>query len=164
MVAKGDADSRHATARAAPEPRKPPSSILFICGMNSVRSPIAEAIARDLLGPSTYVASAGVRPGTRDPFVDAVLEEIGLKIARNRPQTLDELEDDFFDEIVTLAPEAHHRALDLTRTNAAEVTYWPMPDPTVATGTRNQILDSYRGVRDRIATMLKQRYPTAERS
>jgi len=121
--------------------------------MNAIRSPMAEAIARSVLPQGTYVASAGVRPGERDPFVDVVLNEIGLDLGDRQPQTLDELEDDYFDVIVTLAPEAHHRALELTRGNAVEVIYWPTPDPTVATGTRERILDAYREVRD----MLKQR-------
>lgn len=132
-----------------------PASVLFLCGMNAIRSPMAEAIARDLAPPGTYLASAGVRPGKRDPFVDAVLEEIGLSLGNRAPQLLDDLEDDYFDIIVTLAPEAHHRALELTRTNAVDVVYWPMPDPTSATGTREQILAAYREVRDRIRDRVK---------
>jgi protein-tyrosine-phosphatase len=77
----------------------------------------------------------------------------GSILGNRQPQTLDDLEDDYFDVIVTLAPEGHHQALELTRGNAVEVIYWPTPDPTVATGTRERILDAYREVRD----MLKQR-------
>ncbi|OCW56316.1 low molecular weight phosphatase family protein [Hoeflea olei] len=128
--------------------RATPGAVLFVCGMNAIRSPMAEAIARSLLPQGTYIASAGVRPGERDPFVDTVLAEIGLDLGSRQPQTLEELEDDYFDIVVTLAPEAHHRALELTRTQAVEVIYWPMPDPTVATGTRERILEAYREVRD----------------
>ncbi len=138
------------------EKNGPPGSVLFVCGMNAIRSPMAEAIARSLVPKGTYVASAGVRPGERDPFVDAVLSEIGLDLGVRQPQTLDELEDDFFDLIVTLAPEAHHRALDMNRGNAVDVVYWPTPDPTVATGTREQILSSYREVRDMLALRLRK--------
>jgi len=131
------------------EPRLP-SAVLFMCGMNSIRSPMAEAIARHYLPQSVYVASAGVKRGERDPFVDAVLAEVGLTLGRHQPHVLDDLEDDYFDLIVTLAPEAHHAALDLTRSWAADVVYWPTPDPTVATGTREQILHAYREVRDHL--------------
>lgn len=134
-----------------------PGSILFVCGMNAIRSPMAEAIARTLLPSGTYVASAGVRAGERDPFVDTVLEEIGLSLGRRQPQTLDDLEDDYFDMVVTLAPEAHHAALELTRSSAVDVVYWPMPDPTVATGTREQILGAYREVRDRLKRLIEER-------
>ena len=136
------ADTAHGSARTTP------GAVLFVCGMNSIRSPMAEIIARSILPAGTYVASAGVRSGERDPFVDTVLAEIGLDLGDRQPQTLDELEDDYFDVIVTLAPEAHHRALELTRGNAVEVIYWPTQDPTVATGTRERILDAYREVRD----------------
>jgi protein-tyrosine-phosphatase len=127
-----------------------------MCRMNAVRSPMAETIARSLL-PGTYVASAGVRPGERDPFVDAVLDEVGLSLGRHAPRSLDELEDDYFDLIVTLAPEAHHAALELTRSMAVDVMYWPTPDPTVATGTREQILNSYRDVRELLKTLIEKR-------
>jgi protein-tyrosine-phosphatase len=136
---------------------KLPGAVLFMCGMNSIRSPIAEAIARHYLPKSVYIASAGVRRGERDPFVDAVLDEIGLSLGRHQPHLLDDLEDDYFDLIVTLAPEAHHKALDLTRSWSADVEYWPMPDPTVVTGTREQILDAYRGVRDHISKLIHSR-------
>ena len=140
-----------------------PGAILFVCGMNAIRSPMAEAIARTLLPAGTYLASAGVRAGERDPFVDAVLDEIGLTLGRRQPQTLDELEDDYFDMVVTLAPEAHHAALELTRSSAVEVVYWPMPDPTVATGTREQILGAYREVRDRLKRLIEERLLSRER-
>jgi protein-tyrosine-phosphatase len=140
-----------------------PGAILFVCGMNAIRSPMAEVIARTLLPAGTYVASAGVRPGERDPFVDAVLDEMGLSLGKRQPQTLDELEDDYFDMVVTLAPEAHHAALELTRSSAVEVVYWPMPDPTVATGTREQILGAYREVRDRLKRLIEERLLSRER-
>lgn len=117
---------------------------------------MAEMLARSLL-PGTYIASAGVRPGERDPFVDAVLDEVGLSLGRHAPHSLDELEDDYFDLIVTLAPEAHHAALELTRSMAVDVMYWPTPDPTVATGTRDQILSSYRDVREFLKTLIEKR-------
>ncbi|PKA40824.1 low molecular weight phosphatase family protein [Rhizobium sullae] len=136
---------------------KAPGAILFMCGLNAIRSPIAEAIARSILPRNTYIRSAGVRAGERDPFVDVVLEEIGLSLGRRQPQTLDELEDDYFDLIITLSPPAHHAALELTRASAVDVVYWPTMDPTVATGTREQILDAYREVRDHLEQLIETR-------
>ena len=135
-----------------------PSSVLFMCGMNAIRSPMAEVLARRYLPKSTYIASAGVRSGERDPFVDAVLGEVGLDLGQRRPHTLDDLEDDYFDLIVTLAPEAHHQALELTRSSAVDVVYWPTADPTTVTGSREQILNAYRQVRDHIEGMLRARF------
>lgn len=132
-----------------------------MCGMNAIRSPMAELLSRRYLPSGTFIASAGVRPGERDPFVDAVLEEVGLDLGRRQPRTIDELEDDYFDLVISLAPEAHHRALEMTRSSAVEAVYWPTPDPTVATGTRDQILAAYRDVRDHIEMMLKHRFSRA---
>jgi protein-tyrosine-phosphatase len=136
---------------------KAPRSVLFMCGLNAIRSPMAEAIARSMLPQGTYVASVGVRPGERNPFVDVVLEEIGLSLGRRQPQTLEDLEDDFFDVIITLSPEAHHAALELTRAKAIEVIYWPTMDPSVVSGTREQSLDAYRQVRDSLLKLIESR-------
>src|ERR1044071_5201983 len=118
-----------------------PQAVLFACGLNSVRSPMAAGLFRQIIGRASYVASAGVRKAELDPFAVAVLEEVGIDISRHRPMTFEELEDWEglnFDLIVTLSPEAHHKALDLTRTVAADVEYWPPPDPTAVEGTREQ--------------------------
>jgi protein-tyrosine-phosphatase len=142
-------------------PSRRPQSVLFACGFNSVRSPMAAGLFKQLIGPSTYVASAGVRKRDLDPFAAAALEEIGVDIGRHRPMTFDELEDWEglnFDLIVTLAPEAHHKALELTRTIAADVEYWPTPDPTAAEGTREQRLAAYREVREQLTERIKKRF------
>lgn len=141
-------------AAGAPHPR----SILFLCGMNAIRSPMAEMLARRAVPAGTYITSAGVRAGQRDPFVDAVLAEKGLSLGDRQPQRLDDLEDAYFDLIVTLAPEAHHAALELTRTMAIEVEYWPTLDPSTATGTRERILEAYRDVRDRLESRILARF------
>jgi len=138
-----------------------PQAVLFACGLNSVRSPMAAALFKHLFGRVTYVGSAGVRKGELDPFAVAAMEEIGLDITKHRPITFEELEDLEglnFDLIVTLAPEAHHRALDLTRRLALEVEYWPTPDPTIAEGNREQRLESYRAVRDQLMTRIRRRF------
>jgi protein-tyrosine-phosphatase len=138
-----------------------PQAVLFACGLNTVRSPMAAALLHQLLGRTVYVASAGVRKGELDPFAVAVMGEIGMDISKHRPTTFEELEDWEglnFDLIVTLAPEAHHKALELTRTLAADVEYWPTPDPTAIEGSRQQRLDAYREVRDQLMQRIKTRF------
>ncbi len=138
-------------------------SVLFVCAMNAIRSPMAEAIAKHYFGKSIYVQSAGVRRGEVNGFMATALDEIGIDGSKHKPHTLQELEEWEglnFDLIISLSPEAHHAALELTRTVAAEVEYWPTPDPSLAQGSREQVLDSYRNVRDgllyRIRLRLKQ--------
>jgi protein-tyrosine-phosphatase len=138
-----------------------PQAVLFACGFNSVRSPMAAGLLRQMLGRTVYVASAGVRKEELDPFAVAALEEVGIDISKHRPMTFEELDDWEglnVDLIVSLSPEAHHKALDLTRTLAAEVEYWPTPDPTPTEGTRQQRLDAYRAVRDQLTQHIKSRF------
>jgi protein-tyrosine-phosphatase len=136
-------------------------SVLFVCNYNAVRSPMAESMARHFFGKSTYVQSAGVRKeDAPDPFMVAVLDEIGIDASRHKCRTLDELEEYeglSFDLIVTLTPEAHNAALELTRTIAADVEYWPTPDPTIETGTREQRLEAYRATRDWLMERVRAR-------
>jgi protein-tyrosine-phosphatase len=138
-----------------------PHAVLFACGLNSVRSPMAAGLYKQIIGRASYVASAGVRKDELDPFAVAALEEVGIDISRHRPMTFEELEDWEglnFDLIVTLSPEAHHKALELTRTIAADVEYWPTPDPTAIEGTREQRLSAYREVRDQLTARIKTRF------
>jgi protein-tyrosine-phosphatase len=139
-----------------------PRAVLFACGQNSVRSPMAAALARQAFGNAFVVASAGVRKGELDGFAIAAMNEIGIDIASHEPMTFEEVEDledglDF-DLIITLAPEAHHKALELTRTLAADVEYWPTADPTAIEGSREQRLNAYREVRDQLLQRIRARF------
>jgi protein-tyrosine-phosphatase len=148
-------------AMDAPARSARPQAVLFSCGQNAVRSPMAAGLFRELFGKRIYVASAGVQKGELDPFVVAVMNEIGIDVSRHRPVTfeeLDELEGLNFDLIVTLSPPAHHKALELTRTLAADVEYWPTPDPTAIEGSREQKLAAYRAVRDELMRHIRERF------
>jgi protein-tyrosine-phosphatase len=138
-----------------------PQAVLFLCGHNIVRSVMASALTKQLFGKSIYVGSAGVRKGDNDPFTAAAMEELGIDISRHRPKTLDEI-DEYeglnFDLVISLSPEAHHRALELTHSNALEVEYWPTADPTVVEGSREQKLDAYRSVRDGLMKRIRERF------
>ena len=137
-----------------------PGAVLFACSMNSVRSPMAAAILRHLAGRRVYVESAGVRAGGTDAFAAAVMNEIGIDITQHKPHTLRDLNDTSFDLIITLSPEAHHQALELTRTMAVDVEYWPTFDATmmIGQGSREQILQAYRTVRDELFQRIKRRF------
>jgi protein-tyrosine-phosphatase len=141
--------------------RSRPHAVLFACGMNTVRSPMAAGLFQQMFGKTVYVGSAGVQKGEPDPFAAAVMAEIGIDIARHKPITfeeLDELEGLNFDLIVTLSPPAHHKALEVTRTSAAEVEYWPTTDPTAVEGNREQRLAAYREVRDQLMARIRERF------
>ena len=138
-----------------------PQAVLFICGQNSVRSPTAACLLRHLVPRGLYVQSAGVSKADLDPFAVAVMKEIGLDISNHKPWTVADLEDWEglnFDLIVTLSPEAHHKALQLTTTMAVDVEYWPTQDPTTVDGNREQKLAAYREVCDGLLLRIRKRF------
>ena len=143
---------------------KPPRSVLFACGLNSLRSPMAAGLFDHLIGPNVQVRSAGVQTAELDPFAVAAMAEIGLDIGDHRPVTFEELEDleglDF-NLIVTLSPNAHHKALELTHRLAAMVEYWPTADPSVIEGSREQRMHGYRELRDQLAKRILDRFGPA---
>ncbi len=149
---------------AAPPRGRNPQSVLFACGLNSVRSPMAESLLQHMFPKALYVRSAGVKKGELDPFAVAVMAELGQDISGHKPMTFEELEDWEglnFDLIISLSPEAHHKALELTRTLAAEVEYWPTQDPTIAEGNREQKLAAYREVCDQLLLRIRKRFARA---
>ena len=127
--------------------------------MNAVRSPMAESILKYLMGQKIYVDSVGVRPSEIDPFVVAVMDEMGIDVSRHRCKGFDDLEDTSFDLVVSLSPEAQHSAVELTRTMACDVEFWPIFDPSVVEGSREMRLDAYRAVRDGLMKRIQARFP-----
>ena len=136
-----------------------PGSVLFCCTLNAIRSPMAEGILKLLHGRRIFVDSVGLRAGEVDPFAVAVMDEIGVDIARHRGKTFDDLEDTSFDIIVSLSPEAQHRAVEMTRTMACEVEFWNTFDPSLVEGSRETRLDAYRAVRDTLMARIQARFP-----
>jgi len=135
-----------------------PTAVLFACNLNAVRSPMAEALMKHHFGDRIFVDSVGVRAGFPDPFALAVMAEVGLNLDAHQPKSFDDLEDTSFDIVISLTPEAQHKAVELTRTEALEVEYWPTFDPTAVQGSREQMMDAYREVRDDLAKRIKERF------
>lgn len=135
-----------------------PGSVLFACTHNAIRSPMAENLMRYLHGRRVFVQSAGVRPTEVDPFAVAVMDEMGIDISRHRSRSFEELEDDYFDLVVSLSPEAQHRAVELTRTSHCELEFWRVPDPSVIEGSREVRLEAYRSVRDLLLRRIRERF------
>lgn len=140
-----------------------PGSVLFACTQNVIRSPIAEAFLKHIHGRRIYVDSVGVRAGEPDGFAISVMDELGIDISRHRSKSFDDLEDTTYDLVVTLSPEAHHQALELTRTMAVDVEFWNTMDPTIVHGSREQRLDAYRQVRDSVIARITERFPMGPR-
>ena len=145
----------------SPPRARTPQAVLFCCGQNSVRSPMAQSLLQTMFPKALYVRSAGVKKGELDPFVVAVMAELGQDVSKHRPMTFEDLDDWEglnFDLIISLSPEAHHKALELTRTTAVDVEYWPTHDPTNTEGNREQKLEAYREVCDGLALRIRKRF------
>ncbi|MEQ9329204.1 MAG: arsenate reductase ArsC [Rhodospirillales bacterium] len=141
-----------------------PGAVLFACTMNAIRSPMAEAIMKHLHGKRVFVDSVGVRATTEiDGFAVAVMDEIGIDLSRHHAKTFDDLAESSFDYVITLSPEAQHRAVEMTRTMACEVLFWNTFDPSVLPedARREDKLDAYRMVRDQLTARIKQAFPLA---
>ena len=112
-----------------------------------------------IFGDRVYVDSCGVKPGDGgDPFAAAVMDELGADLSNHRCKLFDDLEDDNFDLVISLTPEAQHRAVELARGHAIDIEYWPTVDPTLATGSREAVLDAYRAVRDDLRARIERRF------
>ena len=136
-----------------------PRAVLFACNLNRVRSPMAEALARRIGGPGLYTDSCGlIAADDIDPFVWAVMAEIGVDLADHQPKAFEAVADQPFDLIVSLTPEAQRRAEAIALGRAVETEYWPIPDPTLAGGSREQRLDAYREAREDLKRRLVQRF------
>jgi protein-tyrosine-phosphatase len=143
-----------------------PGAVLFACNYNRVRSPMAEGLMKRLYGARVFVDSVGLRAHTGawdagediDPFTVSVMDELGVDLTGHRPKTFDDLEDQSFDLVISLTPEAHHRAIEMTRGRAIDAEYWPTFDPTLAGGAREQVLAAYRDVRDTLEARLRHRF------
>ena len=136
-----------------------PTAVLFACTMNSSRSPMAEGLLKHLHGHRIYVDSVGIRKRQVDGFSVAVMDELGIDLGGHRPKTFDELEDDSFDMVITLSPEAQHRAVEMTRVMAVDLQFWNTLDPSLVEGNREARLDAYRQVRDQLLARIKALFP-----
>ncbi len=137
-----------------------PGAVLFACTMNQIRSPMAEALLKYLHGRRIFVQSAGVRAGGEvDPFAVQVMDELGIDIERHKTRSFEQLDDDYFDLVVSLAPEAQHQAVERTRNSACELEFWHLPDPSLVEGSREQRLEAYRELRDLLLRRIRERFP-----
>lgn len=138
-----------------------PGSVLFACTSNSIRSPMAEGYLKYLHGTRIYVDSVGIRSREVDGFAIAAMAEIGIDISKHNAKTFDDLQDTTFDVVVSLSPEAQHKAVELTRTMAIDLVFWNTFDPSVVEGSREARLEAYRQVRDQLIAKIQERFPPA---
>lgn len=131
-------------------------TVLFVCSMNSVRSPIAAALARRMFPGRLIARSAGVRSGKADGFVHQVMEEIGIDMSVHTPHTMDELVANRFDLVITLSEDAPE-AVSRRGLEVGAIEHWPTVDPTTTEGSREAVLSAYRSLRDTLQKRIRDR-------
>ena len=127
-----------------------PSHMLFLCVANSARSQMAEGIARHLTPDGVRVSSAGSEPSRVRPQAVEVLAELGIDASEHRSKSLDEFADEDVDCVVTLCAEENCPVW----LGEAWRVHWPLPDPAATTGSDEEVLASFRSVRDEIQRRL----------
>lgn len=135
-----------------------PKSVLFVCNMNQIRSPMAEFLTKDIFGSRIYAQSAGLFKGDPDGFMQAVMQERGIDVSGHEPESLDDLDDHFVDLVITLAGQAHDGTVDFFKDEAVDVEYWDIENPSIAVGRRDDVLAAYRQTRDELERRIKERF------
>jgi protein-tyrosine-phosphatase len=135
-----------------------PQSVLFVCTLNAVRSPMAEALTKKYFGKHMHVESAGFRAGETDGFAMAVMNEIGIDITRHWPRTFEELEFTDFDLVIALSSSARRKAEEFFNDRSGAIEFWPTEDATQIEGARDQRLDAFREVRDGLLIKIRHRF------
>lgn len=141
------------------ENKKKVQSILFVCNQNAVRSPMAEGLANRHCKRRIYIDSVGLIAGNLDPFSIGAMAEEDIDIADHEPKPLSSADLSLFDLVIALTPESRDHISKLRDRGDFVLEYWPTPDPSDSEGNRNQVMDSYRLVRDRLETMIADRFP-----
>ena len=137
-------------------------SILFACNINAVRSAIAEAIIKARFPGQIFTDSCGVTPGVQDGFAIAIMSEIDIDLSQHKPKGFADLDCEFFDIIISFSPEAHERAVALTRNIDCDALFWPVDNLAGLQGSREERLRAYRAVREDIIAKLALYLPEKE--
>ena len=141
----------------------PPPAVLFACNLNSIRSPIAEGLARRRFAGQALVSSCGIwEGGYLDEFMVEVMREVGVDMSHHAPKTFEEIDPGAYDLIVALTSESRVRAETLAAAHSGlKAEHWILPDPTADGSTREERLEAYRQVREALQERIAARFAPA---
>jgi arsenate reductase len=130
--------------------------ILVICVHNSARSQIAEAFFKKYAGDRYEVKSAGLEPGRLNPNVVEVMKEAGIDISGNMTKSVFDIykSGELFSGVITVCDEAAEKCPVFP--GVTQRLHWSFPDPSAFTGTREEILERTRAVRDLIESKVRE--------
>ncbi len=125
--------------------------VLFVCVHNSARSQMAEELLRKIAGDRFDVESAGLEPGTLNPYAVAALREEGIDISGKETVSAFELlkQGRYYTYVITVCDETSAETCPIFP-GCRERFHWSFPDPSKFTGTDEEIMTRVREVRDQI--------------
>jgi arsenate reductase len=127
--------------------------VLFLCTHNSARSQVAEGFLRSLAGDRFEAASAGTEATRVHPLAIRVMDEVGIDIGRNSSKTFDQFLAQTWDYVVTVCDSANERCpIFPARTTRL---HWSFEDPSSATGSEEEKLQTFRRIRDEISQKIR---------
>jgi len=132
--------------------------VLFLCTGNTARSQMADALLRYHFGEYFEVTSAGLEPGTLNPYTVKVLEEKGISTAGMRAKgVIPMLGHRSFHYLVTVCDRAEQNCPIFPG-----VSYrlsWPFDDPAAFEGSDQDKLNYFRKIRDQIEARILEWAP-----
>lgn len=128
--------------------------ILVLCTGNSCRSQIAEGYLRHFAENKADVYSAGVETHGVNPKAIATMKEDGIDISNHTSNNIDEYRNIDFDFVITVCNNAKERCPFFP--TKAEKFHQNFPDPAKATGTDEEIMKTFREVREQIKDYCRQ--------
>ncbi|MBL4871554.1 MAG: hypothetical protein JKX72_11435 [Robiginitomaculum sp.] len=135
-----------------------PSSVLFVCTLNSIRSPIAEGLLKQMVGTKSYVQSCGLEAGELNELMVSIMAEKKIDMSSHAAKTLDDLRDTNFDVVIAFTKEAKSAVQAVFDELDTDIEHWPTPDPTAGDLNVRAMMDNYRAVRDTIAMRIQKKF------
>lgn len=129
--------------------------IYFLCTGNSCRSQIADGFLNALGGDRYEVKSAGLEAHGLNPRAVQVMKEAGVDISHHTSDIIDPEILNQTDYVITLCGHADEHCPLIQNKNVVKW-HWGFDDPAKATGTEEEIMASFRNVRDSIKSRIEQ--------
>lgn len=133
-------------------------NVLFICQLNSVRSPMAEGLLRKRLGDKVYVKSCGLTPDDPNDFMLSIMKEVGIDMSDHQPLGLDDIKDESFDRIIAFTAGAKAGAEVVLGDNHPEIELWAVPNPGEGSLDVRALMNNYRAIRSNIDARLGREF------
>jgi protein-tyrosine-phosphatase len=132
--------------------------VLFICQLNSVRSPMAEGLLRKRMGDTIQVQSCGLSPIEPNDFMVTIMREVGIDMSEHQPLSLADVAEEKFDRIIAFTAGAKAAAEGFLEDGQPEIELWAVPNPGEGSLDVRALLNNYRAIRSNIDARLAREF------